>query len=279
MKRLDVSCSRDKVKGSVQGAMPKISVVIITKNEEPRIRKALASVRSFADEIVVVDDMSTDCTREIAAREFQAKVFQRPLEKDFAAQRNFGAQQASSAWIFPMDADEFISDAVGARIREAIGAAGDTAAFELRRLNYFVGSPIRHAGAYGYYVRLYRKDCVAYHGPVHEQLEVRGVVSRIDGDICHYPFETLAPFFDKAVRYAEQEAELYCQARPHVSAKEIRYHLTWRPLKTFWKIYVRKKGYRDGLPGLVWCVGNVIGPLIKWMKIWEKAERSGLLAP
>jgi glycosyltransferase involved in cell wall biosynthesis len=259
--------------------MGKIAAVIITKNEATRIQKALASVRPWADEIIVVDDMSTDNTCEIAEKEFGARVFKRALEGDFAAQRNFGADQSSCEWIMWMDADEEVPSASVEKIKQALTASKDEAVFQLRRLNYFVGHPIRHCGAYEYAGRIYRRHKVRFHKPVHELLDVQGVVSgQIDADICHYPFESVTPMFERALRYGEQEAELYCQTQASISAKEIRYRLTWKSLKLFWKMYVKKRGFKDGMAGLVWCICNVIGPQIKWVKIWEKAKKTGKLS-
>ena len=70
--------------------------------------------------------------------------------------------------------------------------------------------------------------------------------------------------------YTDIETEEFFRENKDVSFKEIKYRLTWKSLKLFWKLYFRKKGYKDGMHGLVWCVLNVIGPQIKWLKIWEK---------
>ncbi|MFH0753397.1 MAG: glycosyltransferase family 2 protein [Candidatus Omnitrophota bacterium] len=259
--------------------MSRIAAVIITKNEAGRIRKALTSVRSWVDEIIVVDDMSTDTTCAIAENEFGAKVFRRPLAQDFSAQRNFGADQASCEWILWMDADEEVPVKTVQMIKHRLEGSPDEVIFQLRRLNHLMGCRIRHAGAYEYVWRVYRKDKVKFNKPVHELLDFQGASGRIDADILHYPFEEMTPMLMKAVTYGEHEAELYCQTQRCVSQKEIRYRLMWKSLKVFWKLYVRKQGFRDGIPGLVWCVCNVIGPQIKWIKIWEKAKIKGMLVP
>ncbi|MBF0331518.1 MAG: glycosyltransferase family 2 protein [Candidatus Omnitrophica bacterium] len=259
--------------------MDKIAAVIITKNEATRIRKALTSVRPLVDEIIVVDDMSTDDTCKIAAEEFGAKVYRRDLNGDFAAQRNFGADQSGCEWIMWMDADEELPVETVSKIRQALAVSKDEVGFQLRRLNHLLGQPIRHAGAYEYVWRIYRSDKVRFQKPIHECLGIQGVTGRIDADILHYPFEAMTPMLMKAVTYGEQEAELYCQQHATVSEKEIRYRLMWKSVKLFWKMYFKKQGFKDGMPGLVWCICNIIGPQIKWIKIWEKAKIKRTLVP
>ncbi len=259
--------------------MAKVTVVVITKNEEERIRRALSSVKSFADEIILVDDLSTDKTCEIAEKEFSARVFRSESSMNFAGQRNLGADKASSEWILQMDADEEVPADTAQKIRLAIASAGGQAAFEFMRLNHFMGHPIRYAGAYGYFLRMYRKDSARYREPdVHEHLMVKGAVGRIEADIFHYPFVSVQQFIERALVYTEVEAERYCRENRLVLRSDIKTQLTWRALKNFWKLYFKKKGFKDGLPGLAWCVCNTIGPQIKWLKIWEKAERRGILS-
>ncbi|NTV29923.1 MAG: glycosyltransferase family 2 protein [Candidatus Omnitrophica bacterium] len=256
--------------------MSSISVVVITRNEESRIGTALRSVRPFVDEIVVVDDMSTDRTGELAARDFGAKVLSRRLTGDFAAQRNAGADSASGEWILQMDADEVFPETTMQKIKE-LTAEGRYDGFAFRRLNHFVGRPLRYCARDGGMLRLYRKGRGRYEEAVHERLKLDGAALDVDLEVWHFPAERVEELVLKGLRYTETEADLYCREHATVCERDIFRELTWKSLKRFWKLYVRKQGYRDGTAGLVWCVLNTIGPQLRWMKIWEQADRAGKL--
>jgi hypothetical protein len=136
---------------------------------------------------------------------------------------------------------------------------------------------LRYSGSYGYSLKLFRRGKGLYEGSIHETPVISGPVRRIDADIEHYPFATVSDVVRRTDQYTEIEADLYVQEHDKVSLREIKYRLCWRSVKLFWKLYVKKHGFKDGMHGLVWCILNVIGPQIKWMKIWEKALRAGKL--
>ena len=239
--------------------MNKISAVIITRNESSRIRQALASVRELADEIIVVDDFSDDDTCLVA-------------------QQEFGADQAEHDWILQMDADEIFPAETCACIHGVLADPGDIVAFSFMRLNHLAGAPIRHAGAYQSLVRLYRRDKARFREPdVHDHLESQGQTRALCADIHHFPFASGSQMIERALFYGEKESAIFLAGRASVSAREIHDQLVWKALKSFWKMYVKKSGYKDGLHGLVWCLCMVIGSQIRWIKIWEKALGEGKL--
>lgn len=253
--------------------MNKISVVIITRNESARIRQSLASVRALADEIIVVDDFSDDDTCLIAQKEFGARTFSRRSECNLAGQRNFGSDQAAHDWILQMDADEIFPPETVSAVRRAVEGAGDIIAFSFMRLNHLAGCPVRHAGAYQSLLRLYRRDKARYCEPdVHDHLKLQGITCQLAAEIYHFPFSTGSQMIERALFYGEKESALFLAERPAVSAREIHDQLVWKALKSFWKMYVKKRGYKDGLHGLVWSLCMVIGSQIRWIKIWEKAQ-------
>ncbi|OQX87496.1 MAG: hypothetical protein B6D55_03315 [Candidatus Omnitrophica bacterium 4484_70.2] len=251
--------------------MSKIAAVVLTKNEEVKIEKCLRCLQSFVDEIIVVDDNSEDKTVEIC-KKLGAKVIINESGGNFDKQRNIGIEKASCDWIIQMDADEIIPSETAVKIKEAIKNPSDYVAFKLRRKNFLFGHPLRYGGAYNWGIKLFRKGKAYYTGSsVHETLKVDGKVGRIDADIYHYPFTSMRDIFERTNFYTEVESKLFVENKRSVSFKEIKYRLTWKSLKLFWKLYVKKKGYKDGMYGLVWCILNVIGPQIRWLKIWEKA--------
>jgi len=248
-----------------------ISVVIITKNEEERIKKCLDSLRGFADEIVIVDDLSTDKTVEIC-KDYGAKVIIHESKGDFGSQRNIGIDNSKGEWILQMDADEVVPYETAKEIRKKLMDSGEFVAFELKRRNFLLSYPLKYGGSYNYGIKLFRKGKVCYNkGHIHETLKIEGKVGRIEADIYHYPFSSIRDILNKMNFYTDVEVDYFTKSLESISFKEIKYRLTWKSLKLFWKLYVKKKGYKDGMYGLVWCIINVIGPQIKWLKVWEKA--------
>ncbi len=134
---------------------PRLSVVVITLDEEAHIRRCLESV-AWADEIVVVDAESRDKTVQIA-REFTDRVISRPWP-GFAGQKNFALAQSTADWIFSLDADEEASPELGGEIAAAIVDPGAGDGYAVRRRNVFLGQWIRHGGYYPkYMLKLFRR--------------------------------------------------------------------------------------------------------------------------
>ncbi len=251
--------------------MSTIAVVIIVKNEEQRIRACLDQVKKLTGEIVIVDDESSDRTREIAAEEYGARVIVHRSDSFFGRQRNIGIEQVCAPWFMSLDADEVLSDETIAWIKAALASADEaTGAFKVKRLNYFFGKPIYHAGEGIYLLKIFRK-AARDNGVVHEEWIFDGMAREIDCFVDHYPFTSMTAQFNKIVQYTAKEAQAYVAGRDRIPFKEIRYSLTIKSVKIFWKLYVKKQGYKDGAHGLVFCVLNVLGPAMRWMMIWEEA--------
>jgi glycosyltransferase involved in cell wall biosynthesis len=257
--------------------MNKLTAIIITKNEEDKMEICLNSLSTFVDEIVVVDDCSKDDTVEIC-KKYGAKIIIHESKGNFDRQRNLGIENASCEWILQIDADEIIPEDTAKKIIEAINNPGKFVAFELKRKNFLFGHPLKYGGAYNYGVKLFKKRNGYYLGrSVHETLKIDGDIGKIDADIYHYPFSSISEILNKTNFYTDVESKLFVEEIDSISFKEIKYRLTWKSLKLFWKLYFKKKGYKDGMYGLVWCILNVIGPQIRWLKIWEKAIKEGKL--
>jgi glycosyltransferase involved in cell wall biosynthesis len=254
-----------------------LSIVILTRNEESKIRNFLDCVKDFADEVVVVDDCSTDNTVKIC-KEYGCKVIIHPLEKNFSRQRNLGSSYAKGEWIFQTAPDEYIPAETKKMIEEALNKENNEfVAFQLKRKNFFINYPLRYSGAYHWDTRMFKKGYAHYEGTPHEKIFVKGKIGKIDADIYHFAFDNIREVISAGNFYTEIEAEEFLKGRNRVSFREIKYRLTWKSLKLFWKLYIKKKGYKDGMYGLAWCILNVIGPQIRWLKIWERALREGKL--
>jgi glycosyltransferase involved in cell wall biosynthesis len=241
----------------------KISAVIITYNEEDRLPDALASLREVADEIVVVDSHSTDRTVEIA-REAGARVMQNRFE-DYGQQKNFAMAQAGHEWVLNLDADERVSPDLQraiAGLKEKDVPTG-IAAFAIKRKTYYLGRWIRHSGWYpDRKVRLFRKDAAAWQGRVHERLDVRGAVARLDGAILHFTYRDIGDHVRRLERYSAFQAEEI--VRQDKACLFLR--LAILPPVTFLRHYVWRLGVLDGYPGLVIATVQSWGTAMKYLK-------------
>jgi|SRR3989338_2408312 len=255
---------------------PGLSAVIITKNEEYKIVHCLESIR-WVDEIIIIDDLSNDRTVEIS-KKYGAKVIINESKGNFDNQRNIGIQNATGEWILQMDADEVVPEDTANKIREVIRNPRDFVAFKLLRKSYFIGYPLKYAGSYDYMLKLFKKGKAIYVGSsVHETLKVDGPIGVIGAEVYHYPFNSIRQVIERCNFYTDVESEDELKNKEKIDSKEIKYHLIWKSLKLFWKLYIKKRGYKDGMYGLAWCILNVIGPQIRWLKVWEKAVQDGKL--
>jgi glycosyltransferase involved in cell wall biosynthesis len=245
---------------------PALSVVVITYNEEERLRQTLASV-AWADEIVVVDGGSDDKTVEIA-REFTDHVVVRPWE-GFARQKNAAIERARGEWILSLDADEEVSPELGEEIRRTIAApAAD--GYAVPRRNIFWGRWVRHGRLYpDWQLRLFRRGRGRFvERPVHESVQIDGPVARLAAPLIHRSYRDVADFLTRANRYTSLAAEEWVRAGRTVHAHD----LVLRPLGRFLSMYVRHAGFLDGWRGFLLAVLYAYYVFLRSAKVWEKVN-------
>lgn len=258
--------------------MAKLTAVMPVRNEAGKIEKCLDSLRGLVDEIVVVDSLGTDGTVEIC-KKYGAKVVTHEIEGyNMDKQRNIGIENATGEWILQTESDEVFPEDAKIKIRQAIENPGGCVAFRYFRVNYFLNKPLRYAGSRDRMIRVSKKANAFYvGGSVHETLKVDGPIGDIDAEVYHYSFNSISQFIGKCNFFSDVESAVFLKDNPRVSKKEIKFRLTWKSLRLFWKLYIRKKGYKDGMHGLAWCILSVIGPQVRWLKIWERARQEGKL--
>ncbi|PYM20816.1 MAG: glycosyltransferase family 2 protein [Candidatus Rokuibacteriota bacterium] len=247
----------------------RLSVVLVTLNEEERIRQCLESV-VWADETIVVDAESQDKTAAIA-RELTDHVIVRPWP-GFAAQKNFGLAQASGDWIFSLDADEIVSPALRAEITAVLEGHGEAAGYAVPRRNIFWGRWVRHGGLYpDWQVRLFRRGRGRFvERAVHESVTIDGAVGRLRGHLEHRSYRDVADFLARADRYASLAAdEWIAGGRPSRPLRD----LVARPVGRFLGMYVARAGFLDGWRGFLLATLYAYYVLMRSAKIWERARR------
>ena len=251
----------------------KISVCIITLNEEDHIRAACESV-SWADEIVVVDSGSTDRTREIAA-ECGARVIEKSWP-GFAAQKQFAAEQATNEWIFSLDADERVSEELRASIASLLSKSDSELAdgYSISRRAFYMGRWIRGGGWYpDRQLRLYRKSMGRWQGAyIHESVKMNpdARVEMLSGDLLHYTVRDAAEHHRMiGERYAPLGARKMLEQGRHTSPLKI---ATIGPA-TFIRNFILKGGFRDGLAGLSIATFAAHHAFLKHLQLWELQNR------
>ncbi|HET9801669.1 MAG TPA: glycosyltransferase family 2 protein [Candidatus Acidoferrum sp.] len=224
--------------------MNRISVCMITKNEEKHLSRALQSVADVADEVIVVDCGSTDRTQALA-RELGAKVFIRAWT-NYGDQRNFAAAQAENEWIFALDADEALSNELRESLLNWKQSDPDSSVYEVPRLAQYLGGWIRHSGWYpNYQSRLYKRSETHYEGIVHESLVFRGKRGRLKGDLLHYTIDTF-PEHEKKV---EEYSTLAAQKMFEQGRRSWRAALWFATPWTFFQSFILRAGFLDGHRG------------------------------
>jgi glycosyltransferase involved in cell wall biosynthesis len=246
---------------------PRLSVAVVTRNEEERLRACLESV-AWADEIVVVDAESEDKTVTIA-REFTDHVVVRPWP-GYAAQKNTALDLATGDWIVSLDADEVVSPELSAEIRRVIAANGPADGYAVPRRNIFWGRWVRHGGLYpDWQVRLFRRGRGRFVArAVHESVSVDGRVERLAGHLEHRSYRDVSDFLARADRYATLAAEEAVAQGRGARVGD----LVLRPLGRFVAMYVARRGFLDGWRGFLLATLYAYYVLIRSAKIWERTK-------
>jgi glycosyltransferase involved in cell wall biosynthesis len=248
--------------------VPRLSLIIITKNEEASIGRCIASV-GIDDEIVVVDNGSTDRTTEIA-RGLGARVIEAPDWPGFGAQKQRALDAATGDWVLSLDADEWIEpplrDVIAATIAQADAADG----YETPRRSRFCGRIVRHCGwSPDYVLRLFRRERGRFSDHrVHEHIIVEGRVARLAEPIEHDSIETPDDAQDKIIRYSDAAAaQMRAQGKRSTPLKA-----SLRGWTAFLKTFVLRAGFLDGRTG--WDVAQYNRRYTdrKWRLLADKAN-------
>ena len=239
----------------------KISATIITYNEERNIARAIESLRS-ADEIVVVDSGSSDRTVEIA-QNLGVRVIEHQW-LGYAGQKNYAAEQASHDWILAVDADEALSEMLEAEIWQVKKNGPRFDAYSMPRLAQYLGKWILHSGWYpDRKVRLYDRRKAKWVGKyVHESVEVNGSVGRLDANLLHYTCQSLSEHLRTMDRYTTLAAEELVSQKRQIGW----YQLALDPVWTFFSTLVLKRGFLDGMEGMAIAWMGALYQFLKFAK-------------
>jgi glycosyltransferase involved in cell wall biosynthesis len=244
--------------------MPKISAVILTKNEEKNLPRCLESIQ-WVDEILVLDSNSGDGTVEIAQK-FGAKVHQLPWE-GFGKQKQKGVELASGDWVLSIDADEVVPPELQAEIQSKLANDKGTAGYYLKRKAYFLDRFVRHGGWYPDWVlRLFKKGKGRFTPlAVHETVVLEGSAARLEADLLHYTDPDFAHYLAKLNRYTDLSArELFDRGR-----RGSFWRVWANPAAKFFSQYFLKAGFLDGQAGFILAGASAFHVFSKYVKLWE----------
>lgn len=242
-----------------------ISAVVLTHNDKEILPRCLASVL-WCDEVIVIDDQSTDGTVTIA-KKHGAKVFVHPLQNDFAAQRNFGLEKVINEWILFVDSDEVVTEELKREILQIADSKQQTVSgYYLKRNDWWWGKWLKH-GETGNVklLRLARKEAGKWVQPVHEEWKIQGNVGELSHPLLHYPHQNVVQFLDAINRYST----LYAQYLFRHGVKEPGWQIAGKPLAKFFVNYIWRLGFLDGTAGIVVALMMSFHSFLVRSKLWQ----------
>lgn len=244
------------------------SLVIIARNAAAQLEDCIQSVPD-ADEVLVVDSGSTDGTPDLAARLGARVIHQAWL--GYGPQKRYAAEQARHDWVLSLDADERLTPELRASIEAALSGP-QAAAYELPRRNRFMGRWLRHGEGYpDWCARLFdRRRARWSDDAVHEKLLADGPMARLSGDLLHESEQGLADYLNKQNHYTDLQARRLFEAGKRFSA----WKMLTSPLARFVKFYFLRRGFLDGLPGLVHIAIGCLTAFLKYAKLAELQLRA-----
>jgi glycosyltransferase involved in cell wall biosynthesis len=245
--------------------VPKFTATVITLNESVHIESCLASL-AWADEVLVVDSGSTDGTADLA-RKAGARVIVRDWP-GYSAQKNFAAEQAAHDWILSVDADERVTPELAQEIRAVLRTDPAPAGYRIPRVTWHLGRWIRTTDWYpDPQLRLYDRRRARWKPKrVHESVSVDegtppGLLTQ---DLEHYAYRDIAHHHATMDRYTTLAAEEMHAAGRRAGVLDLFFH----PQAAFARNYFLRRGFTDGVPGLIISAMNAHYVFLKFAKLW-----------
>lgn len=243
-------------------ATDKLSVLIITKNEEHNIERCIRSLPNGA-EVVVIDSFSKDKTCSIAT-DLGAIVYQRNF-RDYSDQKNYGLTKCTRPWVLAIDADEEIC---GSFLSSLSSLKVDYDAYGVERRLFFLGRELRYGKTIDSPIRLFRNGSGRYVGVIHEQFTLhKGRVGKISGKgyLRHYSYSDLSDYFTRFNKYTSEIAMNHYKR----SKKVVLPSHVMRPWVEFFSRYILRLGFLDGYPGYTYALISSLYAYVKYSKLLE----------
>lgn len=249
-----------------------ITVIIITKNEQERIEACLESVK-WADEVMVVDNMSTDDTVKIA-KKYTNNIVSEHFN-DFASQRKAGMEKAKGDWVFYVDADERVLDPLKKEVLDLVNLPSNFSAFAVSRRNIIFGQEKRYGPFWpDWVIRIFKKsDFETWVGEVHEYGKFKGELGYTKNSLYHLTHRNLDQVVLKSLDWSRIDAKLRLDAKhPRMSS--------WRLLRILfselWFQGITRKGFFAGTVGTIDAILQTFSLVITYIRLWEMQKEKPL---
>lgn len=240
-----------------------ISAVVLTHNDEKTIARTLENLK-WCDEIILVDDKSTDKTTEIA-KKLNAKIFAHELVDDFSVQRNYGLDKAKNDWVLFVDSDEVVSEELKEEILRCVQDDNNINGYYLKRKDWMWGKWLEHGEISKVrLLRLAKKTAGKWIRPIHEVWEVKGQVGELKNPLLHYPHSNVAQFLDEINRYSTVNAHFLYNSR----VKTNWWQIVAYPTAKFFVNYFLYLGFLDGTAGAVVAIMMSFHSFLTRSKLW-----------
>ena len=242
-----------------------LSVVVMTCNEEKNIQECLESVSGWVDEIVVVDDFSTDTTLDIARR-YTDKIYQKKWEME-GVSRNYAYSRAGNEYILSLDADERVSEGLKNELIELFRKPPEYNGYNIPHRNYIGNVRIRHGEFYpNAKLKLFRRDKFRYEeAEYHPRAFMEGERKTLKNDIIHYNWADFHAAFAKLNHQTDFEARKWFRDKRKMSLGR----LFRKMFSRFMKFYLGKKGYKDGFIGFFFALYSGMYQFFTYCKYYE----------
>ncbi len=245
--------------------MHDVTVLILIPNAGDRLERCLKSVQ-FADDVFCVVDPDTSDGSDVIARRYSDHVVTHEYVNK-ANQCNWAIPQIQTEWTLVLDADEWLSDSLVARIKDIVTQDHGPNGYRIRRRSYFFGKLINHCGwERDYNVRLFRTDKSRYTDQrVHATVDVDGAIDSIDSPMYHDDKRNFEEYFATFQRFTSWSAKDLFERGKIAKRSDV----TLRPIARFVKMYILRQGFRDGYHGAVLCGLAAFSVFTKYAKLWN----------
>ncbi|MGE5401891.1 MAG: glycosyltransferase family 2 protein [Ignavibacteriales bacterium] len=250
----------------------KISSIILAKDEEHNIARCIDSQNGCVDEIIVIVDSRT-CDNTVEILKKKNVLYEVTEWQGYSRTKQYALKKATHDWVLWIDADEALTPELCREISDFKKTRPAHQAYSIPRKANFLGRWIMHSGWYpGRVVRLFDKNSADFSDKdVHEHLVISGGVGKLNSDLEHYTDPSIKHYFNKFNIYTTLAAEELYKKNKNVSIKDI----ILRPAFLFFKMYILKAGFLDGLHGFILAIFSSAYVFTKYCKLWEMKKEKG----
>ncbi len=243
-----------------------ISAVVLTRNNATTLSITLSSLK-FCDEILIIDNYSTDSTYKIA-KKYKARFIKHRLNDDFASQRNFGLEKSSGEWVLFIDSDEVVSKSLASEIKHKV-KDNNFNGFYIPRVDHWIGKKIKHGENKINLLRLARKGSGKWKRRVHEYWDIKGNLGILNNEITHYPHPNVSDFISTINDYSR----LHSMENKKEGKASSLFKIILFPVLKFKRNFLLKSGYKDGVHGFVIAVIMSFHSFLSWSNLWLTSKK------